>query len=229
VNVPDEQLDKLLAFDPLAAAEKVTGVDHYSESDETMGLGVLLAQGHNRAKDRALLERGDTTFSSSLARYVAVIEGAGFERVLELPFAGQSLGETRDETLNIFAHRDGLLLKFDTYGGTSVNGGKVWYNWRPSDPENPRRFDVTSSGHMRRDGVWVGDHDCREALLYNLGRMRSLGDFVNPWAERPFLWLLHYMDTKGEDGYDYGAINAERIAMLPEWVRLMLGEEAPDV
>jgi hypothetical protein len=32
------------------------------------------------------------------------------------------------------------------------------------------------------------------------------------------MWLLHYMDTKVK-GYDYKAITADRIAMLPEDVR----------
>ena len=54
--------------------------------------------------------------------------------------------------------------------------------------------------------------------MFNLGRLAKHGTFVSPWVERPFLWLLNYMDTKTE-GYDYKAINEARIAKLPEHVR----------
>jgi hypothetical protein len=60
--------------------------------------------------------------------------------------------------------------------------------------------------------------DCREAIRYYLGKMRETGTFLPVWENRPFLWLLHYMDTKDE-GYDYKAITASRIAQLPEHVR----------
>lgn len=66
--------------------------------------------------------------------------------------------------------------------------------------------------------VWVGDHDCREALKMNVTNLIHNGVFLAKWKKSPFLWLLHYMDTKTE-GYDYEKINAERIAMLPEYVR----------
>jgi len=65
----------------------------------------------------------------------------------------------------------------------------------------------------------IGGGDCREALKYNIEQLELNGSFVKPWVERPFLWLLHYMDTKVE-GYRYEKINAERIAMLPEEVRV---------
>lgn len=73
--------------------------------------------------------------------------------------------------------------------------------------------------------VWVGDHDCREAVKTNILGLIDNGVFLPKWKKRPFLWLLHYMDTKTE-GYDYEAITNERIAMLPEDVRKAITPDA---
>lgn len=62
--------------------------------------------------------------------------------------------------------------------------------------------------------IWSGNHDCREALKFKINRLAENGTFVAKWKKQPFLWLLHYMDTKNED-YNYKVINEERIAMLP--------------
>jgi hypothetical protein len=67
-------------------------------------------------------------------------------------------------------------------------------------------------------GIWCGTHDVREAIRHKLALLRQHGQFVCPWVKQPFLWLLHYMDTKVE-GYDYKAIADARIAMLPRHVR----------
>lgn len=73
--------------------------------------------------------------------------------------------------------------------------------------------------------IWSGDHDCREALKFNINRLAENGTFLKKWNEQPFLWLLHYMDTKKE-GYNYKSINEERIAMLPIDVQeLIKGEK----
>lgn len=66
--------------------------------------------------------------------------------------------------------------------------------------------------------VWSGNHDCREAVKLKITNMINKGVFLPKWKEQPFLWLLHYMDTKTK-GYDYKKINEERIAMLPQYVR----------
>ena len=43
--------------------------------------------------------------------------------------------------------------------------------------------------------VWIGDNDVREGLAFRLEQMRSGGQFVTPWIERPFLWLLNYTEA----------------------------------
>lgn len=205
----DEEVAALLEYDPLAHAEQLTG-ESYKDSQSTMALGFGLLQGSAAAKNAALIERGDTVLSNDLDRYEQIIGEYGFRKVLEIPFA---TGERQERFFVWFHAPFGLLLSFDTYQGDHVNGGKVRYNWRPSD-ECQDRWKCTSSGHFRKDGIWVGDHDCREALIFNLERLRKNGTFVSPWVEQPFMWLLHHGDTKAQD-YDHVAISKERLGMLP--------------
>ena len=104
-----------------------------------------------------------------------------------------------------------MAARFITTGSLTTGKSRKWW------------CTCTSSGGAHKtENVWIGDHDGREALLFNLDRLRKHGDFLAPWIEQPFLWLLHYTDSK-TDGYDYKAIARERIAMLPPWVQEMIG------
>lgn len=160
----------------------------------------------------------DTGFSNGLAFYRDVLVYLGFEEVL-------TVDRATNGHLFIFAHRDGLLLKFDThhmFDVEHVNGASVYYNWKPNDEKEGWHY--VSSGHGSAPGIWIGDHDAREKLIAKLDGLRKNGSFITPWFERPFLWLLHYDDPKAP-GYDYRAINRERIARLPDWVREFVGPE----
>lgn len=215
-----DELTELLHSDGLAMAEKITGKS-YKEDEGTQGLGFLFHMDINQRKRELLESRDDTTFSNTLNRYQRIITQYGFREVLHLPFEGNY----GPDDFYVYWHDDGLLLSFDTFTWSSdkeqtVNGGKVRYNWRPNEGlEN--RWELTSSGHFQ-DSVWSGDHDCREALIFNLEQLRANGEFINPWVDTPWLWMLHYMDTKIE-GYDHKAITAERVAMLPDEVRRAIG------
>lgn len=66
--------------------------------------------------------------------------------------------------------------------------------------------------------VKYGDIDCREAAKMALTEMAQHGKFLQKWKKQPFMWLLHHGDTK-DDNYDHEKITAERIAMLPDYVR----------
>ncbi len=222
----ERNLDQLLRFDPLAEAERITG-DTYKFNESTALLGLGLAVRHNKLKRDVLVASGDTTMSNKLANYVSIIESMGFEKVLTVPFVAKGWSPAdpdRNENLFIYAHRDGMLLVFDTYNSDDVNGGDLYYCIKL---DTNGRYGVTSSGGYRKYGTedqyWGGYHDCREALRYNINKLRANGQFLAQWPEDHdvFLWLLHHGDTKDEN-YDYKAINAERIALLPQWVRTMI-------
>tara|TARA_R110000851_G_scaffold47424_2_gene115155 strand:- start:9388 stop:10257 length:870 start_codon:yes stop_codon:yes gene_type:complete len=65
--------------------------------------------------------------------------------------------------------------------------------------------------------IYSGNHDCREAIKFNISELLKNGTFVKKWKEQPFLWLLGYMDSKVE-GYDYKKITEERLNRLPKFV-----------
>jgi hypothetical protein len=71
--------------------------------------------------------------------------------------------------------------------------------------------------------VWCGDHDAREALRHKIQGLQSAGQLLPRWQHRPWLWLLHYQDTK-DINYDHAAITQSRIKMCPKWVQEMIGE-----
>lgn len=244
IDSSDDGVAALLSHDPLQALEDFTGKDTATAG---LGAGLAFVQTHGARKEEVLTQRGDTTFSNKLDRYVRIITDYGFELAGEFPFKSRMWDY--DEIMFVYVHRGyGLILCFDTHGGADrdggylVNGGKVYYNLAP---KGSLGWPVTSSGgyHFDEDAVktWVGDHDCREALIFNLERLRENGTFLPKWRSNPFLWFLHHDDTYNEpyqaarkewlatdrstecpqdrdfpEGkYDYDAINRERIAQMP--------------
>lgn len=211
----DENLACFLKQDPFDIAEKVTGKS-YKHDETTQGVGFLMTQSLAKEKHDALKARGDTVFRNTISDYVRIIEAYGFEKVLVVPFTSNY---AQIEALFVYAHKaKGLLLGFDTFHGETVNGGNVYYNWVPNEDE--KLHNLISSGGYYKD-VWAGHHDCREALIFNLTNLDKHGKLLSRWTHRPFLWLLHYMDTSNKD-YNYEKINAERIGMLPDWVQTMI-------
>lgn len=212
----DEDISRLLTFDPLSAAEKMSG-DSYKDSPATMALGLALAMNHNAAKAAALQETSDSYFSMDFAGQLAVFADLGFTEVYREEFAG-TYGP---DTYIILWHADGILATCESYNGTDRNAAKVYYNFRQADGGYPG-YPLTSSGRMYGD-VWVGDHDAREGIRHNLDALRAAGEFLPQWTERPFLWLLNYSEEEGN--YDYVAINASKIARLPDEVRAAITPE----
>lgn len=220
------ELDRLLKFDPLDTAERMLGRDN----PDALNLGMAMHINHVQRKREALEALGDTTFSNKVDRYQEILALMGFELALELPFVAKGYGNgdpDREERYFIYAHRDGLLLCFDTYCGNMVNGATVYYNWIPHSTTD--RWGYTSSGRFEgyvdhlNPGVWCGDHDAREALRHKIQGLRSAGSLLPKWRYRPWLWLLHHQDTK-EPGYDHKSITESRILLCPKWVQDMIGE-----
>lgn len=226
------RIEEVLRDDPLANAERITG--KRADDHDTVMLGLMLHMRKAEAARHMLTANGDTHFSSTLSEYVEVIERIGFELVLLDRFA-----DHRDPAVTnsyrIYYRKPSCLLTFDTYGGEeSVNGGKVHYCWRPND--NVDDWRITSSGHTTKDGIWVGDHDCREAIVHNLTRLEKNGTFVEPWPERQFMWLINYSESheihqRLKDDWkastaECDAVTNGRMGRIPQHVRDALGLDA---
>ena len=230
----NEELETRLAFDALNAAEKITGRS-INDGDRPAGeIASMLLQENEDRKRELLLINNDTTFFDTLEHFTAVILDMGFDLALREDFISDSSLDGRNkgqESFYIYAHRDGMLLAFDTFWGDKMNGGHLYYNWVPNSVND--RSGAAGIGSFKEhpegvefDGrrlIWVGDHDCREALRLKVNRLRKHGRFMPKWGKAPFLWLMHHQDIKAKD-YDYEALNKARIAKLPEWVQEMIGE-----
>lgn len=214
-----KDIRKVLSRDSLVEAEQITGKS-YKKDESTVALGLLIQFDASAERAKLMDQLGDSKFSEPLSSYMEIIAAEGFKVVYRANVGCKEEGHEGDDLI-IAWHPDGILLCFDTYR-KSVNGGKFYYNWKRTDGKAAWEYDhVTSSGGMKGD-VWVGDHDCREAIRFNISQLRAHGKFLNPWVSKPFLWLLSYMDTKDKD-YDYKAINAKRIALLPDYVQTAIG------
>lgn len=212
-----EQIDELLAIDPIAKAEKIIG---RGLSNEIAALGLLFQMDKSERVAKALSEMGDVDgFHQDVETYINILKSAGFQQILV-----EDIPQTNDKFYVFWL--DGVLVSFDTYWGhKSINGGNVYLNYEFEDTRN-NWFILSGCSHgpihsESGKGTTVTrtvSIDCRQALLHKLNQMRINGTILKKWKQRPFLWLLHYMDTK-VDGYDYDAINEQRISQFPIEVR----------
>ncbi len=228
----DAQIRRMLVFDPIEHVETALG----SLEERDVGLTALaVGMLHNEAKTKLLKDINDTHFGMTVAEAIQLFTTNGFEQVLDLPFVRDHDGETITEYLYVFVDKvRGILLKFDTYGD-AINSGNAYYCIEHKLGITNPSLRTTSSGGYRLiyknpdRYCWVGNHDCREALLFNLKQIETEWTFMPQWpnGHNQFLWLLHYVDTKDSHYnrnacYDYDAITAERVAMLPKWVQTMI-------
>jgi hypothetical protein len=186
-----------------------------------MALGFLMHVDHAARKEAALIEARDSWFGMNLAETLVLYRDMGFEEVLCDTFTGRTYGDepAPSETFRILWHPKGILATVESHQGSRRNSTKIYYN---VDVASPAWWHCTSSGSVARSvtdrKIWVGDHDAREGVRRAIARWEEVGEFLPVWVERPFLWLLAYSETDVE-GYDYNAINAERIGRLPQRVQ----------
>ena len=199
-----------LRYDPLTEAEKITGCD-YKDDEYTTVLGMILAQAHGAEKRKLLSDNNDVHMQSTLEEYLAVVASLGFEEILNETIPG-----TEDRYMVFW--RNGVLLDFDTYfDGKSINSANLNLQFQGSRADLPPSSNGFA-GEVDGESVWYMRIDAREGLRFNLEHLEERGTILPKWVTRPFLWLLHYRDTK-QDGYDYKAINKARIAKFPQHVR----------
>jgi hypothetical protein len=215
-------LDKILNTDPLQLAEQVTGKS-YKDDEATSALGLFAMLANNLIKEEALKAADDTYYNIPTADFLRIIEADGFVVLRSVPIVGD---EGRLDTQYVLWNPDeGLLMHCDTYyGQKTINSCTVYFNWRQR--VRGGGFPDSCSGHYTGDFdnkeallTWVGHMDGREGLIHKLTKMRADGAFQRQWVERPFLWLLSYVDDRALPKDDrvpgYEACNAKMIATLP--------------
>jgi len=180
----------------------------------------------------------DTKFSETTKDYIDKILSFGFVKIYQESFYSKS--SNQNEAFYMF-WRNGVLLVFDTFYDI-INGGNFYYNIKPKKFYKSRKevfysigsiMDVksancfrlsknriTSSGcweNYSTSPVWAGDHDCGEAVKFNILQLEKYGEILENWEFQPSLWLLNHMDTKGD--YDYKKINKQKLLYLPKKIQ----------
>lgn len=219
------EIDELLRFDSLAAAEALTG-QSYKDDEPTMALGMLLHMDANQRKRELLSARDDTHFGISLTDAQRIYSDLGFDVIHEHQFEGTSA----PETFRVLWHSDGILAVIESYSGGdgkqgSVNTTKIYFCHRSHEGNETALWNLPMSGRSPVEGVTTGDIDTREGLRNTLTKLRELGEFVTPWIEPGYMALVDYtqwhsdgdMMTRSKD------ITAEVVASFPIEVQEAIG------
>lgn len=228
-------LKKLLSYDALNEAEKMTGGSVNDEASLAHGIGMANFFENNAKRQKTLSALDDTTFHCSMENYLRIAKEIGFEHVLEIPFVSKAYGD--EKLVNerfIVLWRNGLLLTCDTYDGQSRNTSELHFNVKPRKDEDYSTIPGGGTG-FEHDGDWVriGTMDVREGLRFHIEEIEELGIILEKWVQRPYLHLLHHKDWDKHDWRTakdvvahHAAIDAlveERIGMLPKHVQDAIG------
>lgn len=183
------EFERILHFDPLLEAEKVTGKS-YKEDDETRGLGFLLFQESARQKQEELALRGDFYRNIPFLEAVDIARDAGFKVV----WAHSGLSHYGHPQGTIIFWSDGILLVINSYQD-NLNSARIFFNWRPfsgkSDEFGPI-FSFPVSGGMEHRGegfddiegdpwVFVGNIHVVEGFKHYVDKLRASGEVLTKW------------------------------------------------
>jgi len=205
-----EVIQKALDFDPIAVGENLS--DNLDEQAH-LALGLLGLNAEHKKK--LMLETNDTPFGCLIDDWLKVVKSLGFKIVVTLP-----IPETKDN-FYVLWRQDGLLISCDSYSfdknePSSINRANMYFNCIADHFPN-HCSGCLSQKKLADQKVYLCSIDAREAIRHNLSQLEKEVRFLPQWIEQPFIWLLHYKDTK--QSYDYEAINQTRIKMLPESIQ----------
>lgn len=221
------EIDDLLRFDALAAAERITG-QSYKEDGPTMALGAILHLDASARKREELALRDDTHYGMATHDALRIYAELGFEEI----HGHQFEGTYGPEIYRVLWHPDGILATVESYSWTGekpgVNNTKIYFSHQATDSE-PVLWKFPMSGRSPSAGISTGDIDTREGLRHILAKLRDAGEFLNPWVEPGYLSLVDYAQWHTQDdvsprSLDFSKnITAEVVSTFPLEVRQAIG------
>lgn len=183
----NNEFDKILNYDALYEAEKITG-HSYKEDEGTMALGMLLHMEHGKRKQDELALRGDTYWNMPYAEAIDVFRGQGFETVWAYAYVDER-GRNRQASA---LWSEGILIVADEYEG-KLNTAKMEFNWVPNEGEDFTKFfhnQISGGMEHRSEGFddvegdpWVGVADIHivEGFVHKLEKLRASGQLLKTW------------------------------------------------
>ena len=201
-----EDIKSSLNFDPLQAAEDITGDPQNPLTDI---LAIRMAVDNSNRKDTLLKSIRDTTFSMGMKEYIANVLAFGFEIIYDKVFTGRD--QEKERHCILFHHQYGVLLNVDSFQGHR-NTAKAYFNFKA---QKDRFKELRHVGLSGTHGGILESFDARESIRFKIQSMLQNGAFIQNWEEKPFLWLLNFSD----DSDKYKSINQKMIESFPESVK----------
>jgi len=223
-----ENIEDVLAFDPLATAEKITGKT-YSGDHETSQLGFLLHLQHGQMKNDLLKELHDTYFGMPWNDFCLLIETSpfGFKEGLKESFQTED-GRT-EQFRAWFEPSRGLVLIATSYRGEDLNSCSVYGQLKVSPGFSP--WKILSRCSHGGDGDKLGytyfSYDGREGLLSKLSSidLQPGKEWCNPWMTHQHVWFVIYPEEGKCKLGEFAKFNNSRINRChPELVKIMDGK-----
>jgi hypothetical protein len=179
MTVSDDRMKRILEFDALSEAEKLTGADCYEDAvTQNLGVGMFLVNA--AIKQQELCDRQDTRWSMDYLEYLSIVTDLGFEVIKIWDIAQED--DRTEQVLFLWHKETGVPLVFDTYKGYT-NSAHIYGNWIPNDPEHRCRYTSTGCWSAIREDVWCGEWDAREAFRFQFEQLCKHGTFVSPWVD----------------------------------------------
>lgn len=202
---------ELEEIDPIDLCEK----NGLSDLDG-FGLSIIV----NNLKKNIMKNRNDTYYSITYSDFIRIVLTYGFKIVYEEEFLSSS-EKVNNDIFNIMFHDDGILLVCEKYGDR-LNSGHIYYNISPIvDFDMWYKQHLTESGMFNEDMIWSGYHDIREGIILKMDRMKTYGNFINPWKHKQYFQLLNYKEWHDvRNDYDKpNEITKRKFNKLPENVK----------
>lgn len=229
-----DSVDRLLKYDPIAEAEKISGKGHWSNfSEQDNMFALLLNMQHAENKEKVLKGNKDTYFSMSWYYLMEVLSENGFKVGTEWEFIDDQYNQTHKEKAGIYYREDGVVVFAESHNDCkSVNGGKCFYELEMKEGVSDREF-----FHLLHTGCCYGENklenqlDIREGLIHELNKAAMYGNFIKIWKNRRSLWILDYMESHKKIDHDakyevwnkqYKEVTMEHISKCPKELKVMV-------
>lgn len=221
INNDNVILDALLSYDPIAAAEKMSGKSHWSTFDDKetdLAIGLVMLSGD--AKREALKKANDTYFGMSFQEFVDLITANGFKKALQYTFNNISSWSGPTDEFAVYYRGDGFVITFDSFGD-SLNSGKIYGICRRTTDRlmDLIKCSITPMGNS----IFGFSKDVREGMFYTINNAKNSYDVLPIWpGPGCFHWMLDRTEhNSGDESYEswskrYREISLEKISRCPE-------------
>ena len=129
-----ELTDKLLHFDSLSEAEKITGKS-YKEDSDTTWMGMALLQQNNKIKHEILESQDDVCWGCKIDNYIRILTDLGFVKISEESFNGTGWDDkdiVEEKCYVYWQPSKSILSWFESFNKTDLNTSHWYFAYKPN-------------------------------------------------------------------------------------------------